>query len=154
MSNQNAGSGGAGFRGGPEVDIGLFSRVQQLIHGVRLTQDERIAVQTSDVASEVHVARKEFEMGHVEQALRAIVRVSAGVDQKVAQWESRARQKESQKRNLSMLQIRKMNSEHAQVRARVELLRGQLRRLRVGLDQLNNSPPPTNSDSDEPSPPQ
>ncbi|MCH5372851.1 MAG: hypothetical protein JJ992_02655 [Planctomycetes bacterium] len=131
---------GSARRSGPEVDVGLFSRVQQLIQSVRLTQDERIAVQTGDLGAEVHVARKEFEMGHLDQSLRAVVRFSASFDQRVAQWESRARQKESQKRNLSMLQIRKMTAEHAGVRSRVELVRAQLRRLRVGLEQLENMP--------------
>ncbi len=49
------------------------------------------------------------------------------------------RQKESQKQKLSMLDIRKMTAEHAGVRSRVELVRAQLRRLRVGLDQIVNS---------------
>jgi hypothetical protein len=127
-------------RGGPEIDVGLFSRVQQLIQSVRLTQDERIVVQTGDVASDVHTARKEFELGHGEQALRAVTRFSSSFDQKVAQWESRARQKESQKLKMSMLQIRKMQAEHSAVRTRVELARAQVRRLRVGLDQLENAP--------------
>jgi hypothetical protein len=139
MTDTNSPAEESALRGGPEVDIGLFSRVQQLISSVRLTQDERVAVTTGDLAADVHIARKEFEMEHFEEAFRAVNRISSGFDQKVAQWESRARQKESQKQKLSMLDIRKMTAEHAGVRSRVELVRAQVRRLRVGLDQIVNS---------------
>jgi len=122
--------------GGPEVDIGLFSLAQQLIQRVRFTQDERVVVETGDIASDVHTARKEFEMGHIHQSLQAVARCCAGFDQMVAQWESRARRKEAQKQKLSMQQIRKMHAEHSGVRTRAELARTHLRRLRVGLDQL------------------
>jgi hypothetical protein len=137
------------------VDIGLFSRVQQLIQSVRLTQDERVVVETSDVGSEVHTARKEFEMRHLDQALRAVTRVSAGFDQKVAQWENLARRKESQKQKMSMLEIRKMTAEHSQVRTRIGLARAQIRRLRVGLDQMENvrNQPDTSSASGSAEPP-
>jgi hypothetical protein len=121
---------------GSPVDASLFSRVEQLIQSARLIQDERTVVETGSAASEVHTARKEFEMGHLERALRAVGRVSASFDQMVAQWESLARRKEQQKQNLSMLQIRKMHAEHTGVRTRVQLVRAQLRRLRGGLDQL------------------
>jgi hypothetical protein len=127
-------------RRGTDVDTGLFSRVQQLIQSVRLTQDERVVVETGDVSSEVHAARKEFEMGRVDQALRAVARISSGFDQKVSQWESRARRKESQKQQMAMGQIRKMTAEHSQVRTRIELVKAQIRRLRVGLDQMENTP--------------
>jgi len=129
-------SEGPTVRTGAQVDTALFSRVEQLIQRARLTQEERIAVETGSVASEVHVARKEFDMGHLDQAIRAVVRVSASFDQRVSQWENLARTKEQNKRNMSMLQIRKMNAEHSGVRTRVELVRAQLRRLRTGLDQL------------------
>lgn len=138
MSEQLPGSEGLSPRGGLQVDAGLFSRVQQLIQSVRLTQEERVAVETGEVASEVHMARKEFEMGHIEQAFRGVNRVSGAFDQKVAQWEQRARKKELEKQKLSMLQIRKMQAEHAGVRTRVNLVKAQLRRLRSGLDQLDN----------------
>lgn len=124
-------------RAGGPVDAALFSRVEQLIQSVRFTQDERIAVETGDVASDVHVARKELEMGHLDQAFRTVNRVSTSFDQKVAQWENLARKKEQHKQNLSMLQIRKMHAEHTGVRTRVQLVRAQLRRLRTGLDQLD-----------------
>ena len=75
-------------------------------------------------------------MGHLDQSLRAVNRVSASFDQTVAQWENLARRKEQKKQNLSMLQIRKMHAEHTGVRTRVQLVRAQLRRLRTGLDQL------------------
>ena len=76
-------------------------------------------------------------MGHLDQALRCVNRVSSSFDQKVAQWEQRARKKELDKQKLSMLQIRKMHAEHTAVRTRVELVRAQLRRLRSGLDQMD-----------------
>jgi hypothetical protein len=122
-------------RAGAPVDAALFSRVEQLIQSVRLTQDERIAVETGGAASEVHTARKEFEMGHLDQSLRAVNRVSASFDQMVSQWENLARRREQQKQNMSMLQIRKMLAEHTGVRTRVQLVRAQIRRLRGGLDQ-------------------
>lgn len=139
MMDRNSPSEEAALRSAPDVDIGLFSRVQQLISSVRLTQDERGIVPTGDVAADVHTARKEFDLRHIEESFRAVNRISSAFDQKVAQWESRARQKESQKQKLSMLDIRKMTAEHAGVRSRVELVRAQLRRLRVGLDQIVNS---------------
>jgi len=136
MDDQVPMSESPAVRVGAQVDAALFSRVEQVIQRARLTQDERIAVETGSVASEVHVARKEFEMGHLDQAIRAVMRVSASFDQRVSQWENLARSKEQNKRNMSMLQIRKMTSEHSGVRTRVELVRAQLRRLRTGLDQL------------------
>jgi septum formation topological specificity factor MinE len=75
-------------------------------------------------------------MGHLDQSLRAVARVSASFDQLVAQWESLARRKEQHRQNLSMLQIRKMHAEHTGVRTRVQLVKAQIRRLRGGLDQL------------------
>ena len=138
MSERLPGSEDTRPRGGLQVDAALFTRVQQLIQSVRLTQDERIVVETGEIAAAVHVARKEFEMGHVDQAFRAVTRVSAAFDQKVAQWEQRARKKEQEKQKLSMLQIRKMQAEHAGVRTRVNLVKAQVRRLRSGLDQLDN----------------
>ena len=137
-------------RGGLQVDAALFSRVQQLIHSVRLTQDERVVVETGDLAADVHVARKEFEMGHLDQAFRAVNRLSAACDQKIAQWEQRARKKELEKQKLSMLQIRKMQAEHAGVRTRIQLVKAQLRRLRSGLDQLDNLAPSQAVASTEP----
>lgn len=136
MSEQVPISEETAARAGGLVDAALFSRVEQLIQRARLTQDERIAVETGGVASEVHVARKEFEMGHLDQSLRAVTRVAASFDQTVAQWENLARRKEQTKQNLSMLQIRKMHAEHTGVRTRVQLVKAQLRRLRTGLDQL------------------
>jgi hypothetical protein len=118
------------------VDAAIFSRAEHLIQSARLTQDERIAVETGGAASEVHVARKEFEMGHLDQALRAVDRVSASFDQMASQWENLARKREQHKQNLSMLQIRKMHAEHTGVRTRVQLVKAQLGRLRTGIDQL------------------
>ena len=77
MSQNLPGSDETGSRGGQPVDAALFSRVEQLINSVRLIQDERVVVETRDVASEVHSARKEFEMGHLEQALRGANRISS-----------------------------------------------------------------------------
>ncbi len=125
-------------RGGGLVDAALFSRVEQLIQSVRLIQDERVAVETGGPAAEVHTARKEFEMGHLDRSLRAVTRVSGSFDQLVAQWENLARRKEQQKQNMSMLQIRKMQAENTGVRTRVQLVKAQIRRLRTGLDQLEN----------------
>jgi hypothetical protein len=136
MARQNPIREEPAARPGGTVDAALFSQVEQLIQRVRLTQDERIAVETGGVASEVHVARKEYDMGHLDQAVRAITRVSASFDQSVAQWENLARRKEQQKQNMSMLQIRKMHAEHTGVRTRAQLVKTQLRKLRIGLDQL------------------
>jgi hypothetical protein len=124
-------------RSGVQVDTGLFSRVEQLIQSARLTQNERVTVETRDISSEVHVARKEFEMGHIEPSLRSVSRLSASFEQRVAQWESLARKKEQDKLKLSLDQIRKMHAEHSAVRTRVQLVRTQIRRLRSGLDQVN-----------------
>jgi len=139
MSEQVPVSEEMAARAGSPVDAALFSRVEQLIQSARLIQDERTVVETGSAASEVHTARKEFEMGHLDQALRTVGRVSASFDQMVAQWESLARRKEQQKQNLSMLQIRKMHAEHTGVRTRVQLVKAQLRRLRGGLDQLERT---------------
>lgn len=136
MARQNPISEETTARPSGPVDAALFSQVEQLIQRVRLTQDERIAVETGSASSEVHVARKEFDMGHLDQAVRAITRVSASFDQSVSQWENLARRKEQQKQNMSMLQIRKMHAEHTGVRTRVQLVKAQLRKLRIGLDQL------------------
>lgn len=136
MSEKLQPSEETGPRGGPQVDVALFSRVEQLLQSVRLTQEERIVVDTRDVASDVHSARKEYEMGHLDEALRAVSRVSAAFEQRVSQWEQRARKKESDKLKLSIAQIRKMHAEHTGVRTRVQLVKAQLRRLRGGLDQL------------------
>lgn len=122
--------------GGPEVDIALFSRVQQLINSVRLIQNGRITVDTVGIASDVHVAKKEFEMGHFDRSFAAVNRLANSFDQKVGQWESAARRKELHKQKLSMEQLRKMHAEHSGVRTRVQLVKAQLRRLRVGLDHL------------------
>jgi hypothetical protein len=122
---------------GVQVDTGLFSRVEQLVSSARLTQNERIAVETRDIASEVHIARKEFDMRHIEPSLRSVNRLSASFEQRVAQWESLARRKEQDKLKLSLDQIRKMHAEHSAVRTRVQLVRTQIRRLRSGLDQMN-----------------
>ena len=138
MTEEIPGIGETRPRGGLQVEAAIFSRVQQLIHSVRLTQDERIVAETGSVASEVHIARKEFEMGHIDQAFRAVTRFSTAFDQKVAQWENLARKKERNKQQLSMQQVRKMNAEHAGVRTRIQLIQAQLRRLRSGLDQLDN----------------
>jgi hypothetical protein len=137
MSEKTSDSEATGPRGGPEVDTALFSRVQQLINSVRLIQDGRITVDTGGIASDVHVARKEFEMGHIDQAFAGVNRLSNSFDQKVGQWENAARRKELHKQNLSMQELRKMHAEHSGVRTRVQLVKAQLRRLRVGLDHLD-----------------
>jgi len=137
MSDKTSNSETTGPRGGPEVDTALFSRVQQLINSVRLIQDGRVTVDTGGIASDVHVARKEFEMGHIDQALAAVNRLANSFDQKVGQWENAARRKELHKQKLSMQQLRKMHAEHSGVRTRVQLVKAQLRRLRVGLDHLD-----------------
>ncbi len=137
MSEETPDNETTGPRSGPDVDIALFSRVQQLINSVRLIQDGRITVDTGGIASDVHIARKEFEMGHIDQAFAAVNRLSNSFDLKVGQWENAARRKELHKQNLSMQQLRKMHAEHSQVRTRVQLVRAQLRRLRTGLDHLD-----------------
>jgi len=136
MSRQNPTSADSAARANAPVDTALFSQVEQLIQRVRLTQDERVAVETAGVASEVHVARKEFEMSHLDQAARIILRVTNSFDQCVTQWENQARRKEQQKQGMSMLQIRKMQAENTGVRTRVQLVKAQLRKLRIGLDQM------------------
>ena len=75
-------------------------------------------------------------MGHLDQAARAITRVTSSFDQCVSQWENLARRREQQKQNMSMLQIRKMQAENTGVRTRVQLVKAQLRKLRIGLEQM------------------
>jgi len=137
MSEKTPNSETTSHGGGPEVNISVFSRVRQLINSVRLTQDGRITVDTADIALDVHTARKEFEMGHIDQAFAGVKRLSNSFDQKVDQWEKVARRKEVFKQKLSLAQIKKMHAEHSGVRTRVQLAKAQLRRLRVGLDHLD-----------------
>ena len=136
MTRQNPAPEESAARSNAPVDVALFSQVEQLIQRVRLTQEERVVVETGNVASEVHAARKEFDMGHLDQAARAITRVTSSFDQCVSQWENLARRREQQKQNMSMLQIRKMQAENTGVRTRVQLVKAQLRKLRIGLEQM------------------
>ena len=119
-----------------QLAVGDFGTVIQLVSAVRLSQNGRIVVNLSDVSSGLNSARRELEIGNLDEAAKSVQKLCSTNDKKIRSWENQARQREAQSAAMSMSERDKMRAEHHGVRNRYRMTQTQFRRLSKLLEEL------------------
>ena len=134
---------GRSFYNGTEPFLAVFTQTQVVLSGVRLTFDERIAHNISDLGAQIENARRTFvHSGNVVKALQDVGRITANYRQRLQAWENEATKREQYQRGQSGQKIAKMKAEHSRVRNKSMLGMRSLTKLEVELHQLSNDSQP------------
>lgn len=133
------------FYDGTEPFLAIFTQTQVVLSGVRLTFDERIAQNISDLGAQIENARRTFvHSGDVIKALQDVGRITANYRQRLQAWENEATKREQYQRGQSGEKIAKMKAEHSRVRNKSMLGTRSLTKLEIELHQLSNDSQPAN----------
>lgn len=125
---------------GTEPFLAIYTQTQVNLSGVRLTFDERIAHNVSDLGAQIETARRSFvHTGDKVKALQDIARIAATYRQRVQAWEAEAQRRERNKSLVSGEKIAKMKAEHSRVRTKANLGDRALTKLEVEIHQLKIS---------------
>ena len=130
---------GESYFQGTEPFLSVFTQTQVVLSGIRLTFDERVAHNISELVSQIENARRTFvHSGDIVKALQDIARISSSYQQRVQAWESEASRREKGRAVISGEKIAKMKAEHSRVRMQATLGSRAITKLEVELHQLTN----------------
>ncbi len=125
------------FYTGSEPFFAFFTQAQILLSSVRLTLESRVVAPTSDLASQMEVARRGFQRnGNLQAALQDTARIAGQFRQRVQTWEREFQNCTIDKRGLSGSVIQRIKSEAALVRGNVRSIERALVKLEVALQQM------------------
>lgn len=127
------------FYDGSESFFGTFMQAQISLNAIRLTLDEQIAYSVFDLAADVETARRVFlHTGNIVTALHDVRRVENQFEMRVQSWDTDVAERARNKRGMSGAAIAKMKAEVARVRAKINLTRRTITKLRIELHHLGH----------------
>lgn len=125
------------FYEGSEPFFTFFTQPQVLLSTIRLTVDQQLAVNVSDLSSQMEAARRGFQhSGNIIMACQEVARIASLFQIRVQAWERELQLQQSNKRKMSGMFIHKLKAEAAQIRGRVSAIDRALVKLEVTLHQM------------------
>ena len=125
------------FYQGSEPFFSFFMQAQVVLGAVRLTLQDQVVVQTSDLGCQMESIRRSFlHSGNLTTATRDILRVVAQFNQRVQIWEREVQNRSRDNRGKSGNLIQRIKAEIARVRSKVRTVDRTLVKLETRLHQL------------------